>query len=246
MRRVEGGSDIPVDAALAPTLAPLQVAPAEAFRRLAALGFRRVQLAATQPGFRPRELDRSARRDLGATLRRREMTVAGIDLWIPPAHFLDPARVDRAVAATIETLKLAADLDRCPVCLELPEDGTGDEVIATMRDAALHEGIALADHAVPPAERPGIGVGVDPVAWMADGRDPVEAVAMAGERLVSARVGDLLRGGLRGPLGGDGGRLDVAAYHTALALRAVPVVIDARQWADPWAGLERTARAWAR
>ena len=39
----------------------------------------RVQLSAAQAGLRPRELDRSARRDLLATLRRRELAVAGID-----------------------------------------------------------------------------------------------------------------------------------------------------------------------
>ena len=67
------------------------------------------------------------------------------------------------------------------------------------------------------------------------------------DRLVSARLCDLLRSGLRGPIGDpQEGRLDVAAYRAALAGSAYrrSVVVDLRQWPDPWAGLERTAEVW--
>ncbi len=76
----------------------------------AALGVRAMQLDATSPGIRPRELDRSARRDVASLFRRLEVGFAGLDLSIPPAHFADPAHVDRAVKATCDALTLAADL----------------------------------------------------------------------------------------------------------------------------------------
>ena len=91
---------------LAPTLGPLAelLAPRSVFDRLSELGYRYVQLSAAQPGLRPRELDKSARRDLLATLRRREMSPAGVDLWIPPDHFLASATVDRAAEAVVEAI----------------------------------------------------------------------------------------------------------------------------------------------
>ena len=73
---------------LAPTLAPLGEQPRAALARLSKLGFRHVQLDATQPGLRPRELDRSARRHLAATLRRPEDSPIGVDLWVPASHFV--------------------------------------------------------------------------------------------------------------------------------------------------------------
>lgn len=245
MRRVAIAPHTSVDPRLAPTLAPLETPPQAAFRRLASLGFRRVQLSATQAGLRPRELDGSARRDLVVTLRRREIEVGGVDLWIPPSHFGEAARVDRAVAAVVEAIRLAADLGRCPVSLELPAGEEAEGVIASLRDTAMHHGVALADHAVPARVREGVGLGIDPVAWLADGADPVEGVVTAEDRLVSARLCDLVRGGLRGAVGEDGGRLDLAAYRAALTMRGeAAVVVDARQWADPWHGVRRTAEAW--
>src|SRR5690606_35381914 len=108
------------DMPLAPTLAALPGEPRRSIDRLHELGFRFIQLSATHPGLRPRELDQSARRDLLATLRRRERSPAGVDLWIPPEHFADAAQVDRAVAAAIAAIELAADLGRVPLSLALP------------------------------------------------------------------------------------------------------------------------------
>ena len=239
--------------ALAPTLAPLALPPRQAFDRLREMGFRHVQLSAAQPGLRPRELDRSARRDLAATLRRRELGVAGIDAWIPPAHFLDAARVDRAVAMVIEAIELAGDLGRCPVCLTLPADDseTGNPALASLVAAvvepAQRRGVELADHAIPVAAREGIGVGVDPAAWLARDEDPAAAVSRHAGRLVSVRLCDLLTSGLRGPIGDrQERRLDVIAYKVAVSLACPqrPVVVDARQWGEPWAGLRQTVEAW--
>lgn len=69
-----------------------------------------VQLDAAAAGLRPRELDRSARRDLAATLRRLSLACSGLDLFIPSSHFSDPAQTDRAVSAVFDAIELAADL----------------------------------------------------------------------------------------------------------------------------------------
>ena len=109
MRQLAGvHGDLP----LAPTLAPLGDRPRVALDRFAAMGFRHVQLSAMQPGLRPRDLDRSGRRDLGVRLGRLGMTAAGVDLWIPQTHFVDPYQVDRAVAAVLGAIELAGALDR--------------------------------------------------------------------------------------------------------------------------------------
>jgi hypothetical protein len=47
------------------------------------MGFRSVQLSAAQPGLRPRELDRSGRRDLLARLSRLQMPAAGLESGWP-------------------------------------------------------------------------------------------------------------------------------------------------------------------
>jgi sugar phosphate isomerase/epimerase len=240
---------------LAATIAPLPASPRQTFDRLREMGFRHVQLSAAQPGLRPRDLDRSARRDLLATLRRRELNLSGIDAWISPGEFLDPAKVDRAVAAVIEAIELAADLGRCPVSLTLParerdsdEDGPAlAAVTAALVEAAQVRDVLLADHVIPVVDREYIGVGIDPAAWLARDEDPAAAVSRHADRLVSLRLCDLLTSGLRGPIGdAQEGRLDVLAYKVAAGLAPAgrPVVVDARQWTDPWAGLRQTHEAW--
>lgn len=239
--------------ALSATLAPLETEPRRAFDRLGELGYRSVQFSAMQAGLRPRELDQSARRDLLASLRRRELAVSGLDAWIPPEHLLDPARADRATAALLDTIRLAGDLDRCCVSLTLPEAATDDEarrlepVIAALVETAEHMGVPLADHAVPVTRRAGIGLGLDPVAWLAASEDPAEAVLRHAEHTVAARLADLNAAGMRSPAtGGPGCRLDLRAYQVALSTLGLthPVVVDARQWTDPWTGLSRTIQAW--
>ncbi|MDY7109735.1 MAG: TIM barrel protein [Planctomycetota bacterium] len=248
----EAGSSTP---GLSATFAPLPTAPRRAFDRLREMGFGHVQLSAAQPGLRPRELDRSARRDLLATLRRRELAVSGLDVWIGPGEFLDPAKMDRAVGAMIEAIELAADLGRCPVSLTLPGRGGDSEedapdagaVMAAMIEAAQVRDVPLADHAIPVVDREYIGVGIDPAAWLARDEDPATAVSRHADRLVSLRLCDLLTSGLRGPIGdAQEGRLDVLAYRVAAGLAAAgrPIVVDARQWSDPWAGLKQTLDAW--
>lgn len=217
------------------------------FERVGALGYRGVQLDGAQPGLRARELDRSARRDLLATLRRRELRVTGIDLWIPAAHFTDIAGADRAVDRTLEAIGLAADLGRAPISLVLPgaEDDDAGGAVAMIRAAAEREGVALVDHAVPPALATTIGI--DPPAWLAAGEDPCAALARHASRVGVARLVDLLSTGMRGPAGDPrDGRLDLVAFRAAVSLAPenAVVVVDARQWTDPWAGVEASAERW--
>ena len=236
---------------LAPTLGPLGDQPRAALDRLAAMEFRYVQLSATQPELRPRDLDRSARRDLLVRLRRLELQISGLDLWIPPAHFLDPAHVDRAVDAVRAAVELAGDLQRCPISLELPrpvDDESLGPVIEAIAELALRAGVELADHAVADATQDHLGIGIDPAAQLSCNEDPAAAVMKHADRLVAARLCDLLASGMRGPIGeAQGGRLDVLSYRVALSVGGYdrPVVVDARQWSDPWSGLTQTARTWS-
>ena len=240
--------DQPLSLCLAPTLADLGADARRGLDRLARDGFRAVQLSAGQPGLRPRELDQSARRDLVATLRRRELSAAGLDLWIPAEHFIDAATADRAVTVAVATIELAGDLGRLPVSLTLPGDeGAGVEVIDALVARATARGVPLADHARPGCGRDTVGLGVDPVAWLVDGDDPALLGASTGRRLVSARLADLSADGLRRPPGAPGGRLDVTAYRVALTVAGYgrPVVLDLRQWADPMVGLGPARAVWA-
>jgi sugar phosphate isomerase/epimerase len=92
-----------------------------------------------------------------------------------------------------------------------------------------------------------MGVSLDPAAILAEGGDPVNMVSQLGPRLVSARVVDLLRSGMRGPVGAAGeSRLDVLGFRVALEMAGLArfPVIDARQWIDPHAGVLATVQAW--
>jgi len=239
---------------LSVTLTELGGAPRPAMDRAHELGLRWVQLSATQAGLRPRELDASARRDLLATLRRRELGLSGLDVWLPPDHFLDPATVDRALGAATGAVGLAADLGRVPVSINLPRVGEEapqvaalSEVIDALTTIADRQGVAIADHTLPAQERSGIGMGIDPAACLAIDTDPVSLVTAAGGNLISARLCDLLRTGMRGPIGSfTEGRLDVAAYRATLSVVGYdrPVIVDARQWSSPLPGITTTIRAW--
>lgn len=243
---------MPDGTSLAATIGPLGLPPREGLAAARSLQLRGVQLSATQPGLRPRDLDQAARRDLLATLRRMELTLAGLDLWIPAAHFASPAEIDRAVDAATAAVELAADLGRVPVSVSLPARGEGpaEAAVHTLARHAERFGVEIADHAAVIEPRAGIGVGIDPAVLLAAGGDPAMAVASvggAGGRLVTARLVDFTTGAMRAPLGEPDGRLDVVSYRAALDVvgYARPVVIDARQWRDAASGIARTAERWA-
>jgi sugar phosphate isomerase/epimerase len=259
---------------LAPTLQPLGGEARDDLARIASMGFRAVQLSATQSGMRPRELDASARRGLRAALRRLELAPSGIDLWIPPEHFTDSEHIERAIDAVRSAVELAADLGRVPVSLTLPhsrDPATGgdasnsrtpaeheastslDDAVAAIASHAERFGVELADHAIPNSSHLGhdraLGWGIDPAAWLARGENPARIVTQSHrtDHLVSARLADMLHSGMRGPPGeGPDHRLDTLAYRVALSVAGYrrPVVLDARQWPDVMGGLRESASHW--
>lgn len=250
---MQGVNDICCGSCLAPTLESLGDDPRIALDRLASLGFRFVQLSATQPGLRPRDLDNSARRDLTVKLRRWEIAASGIDLWIPPAHFVETSKVDRAVDATKAAIELASDLERCPVSMEFPSANDDDEVelqavIAAIAEHAAKFGIQIADHSVPVSNWQYIGIGIDPAAWLSNNSDPANAIHKNAEQIVSIRLCDLLTSGMRAPIcESQGSQLDIVQYQVAISVNGYlkPIVIDARQWQDPWTGIAQTANSWS-
>ena len=265
MAIVTHGSDL----TLAPTLRPLIQAAGgtlrQALDRLAGRGVGPVQLDATLAGLRPRELDERARRELAALIRRRGAYPAGLDLFIPRKHYLEREHVDRAVAASVAAIELAADLGRLPVSLALPVASVDESVRHALVEAADGRGVPLAVHGedeldalqrwLDELDLPGIGAGVDPAAVLAGGGDPVQVVQRLAPRLVVARVSDVERGGdaddrtrsqaVRCRLGA--GVLDVAAYRICVDLaerRVGPVVLELRGLAEPFAAVATAREAW--
>ncbi|MCC6676815.1 MAG: hypothetical protein IT436_06700 [Phycisphaerales bacterium] len=214
----------------------------------AGLGARFIQLDAALPGIRPRDLDRSARRDLAALLRRLELGLSGLDLWIPPAHFADPARADRAITALVQAVELAGDLTplaatpggRPTVSVSLPTN-LAEDVRQQLISAAGLRGVAIADHSWParagadPASP--IGIGVDPAAVILAGLDPAREVGTLASAPASARLCDLSPAGRVPP--GEGS-LDELSYTVALEVKGYrgPLVLDLRGLPRP----QRTAR----
>lgn len=218
-------------------------------------GFRAVQLCAATPGLRPRELDRSARRDLAASLRRDDLACSGLDLWIPEQHFADPQYLDRAVAAVLSAIELAADLATLAagsvvtsrparpglVSLLLPSS-LGADIRASLAQHARSRGVHLADHRWPvdesaPADPDDpLRIGLDPATILASGADPAAFAARLAKRVASARLTDLARGplGLRVAPGSRQGRLDVLSYLIGLATASYSgfAVADLRGIAD--------------
>lgn len=243
---------------MAVTLAPLG-SPRQALAWLSQLGVRGVQLSVQQPGLRPRDLSASARRDLAASLRRHELVCAGVDALVPAEHWCDSATVDRAVEALRECCQLGEALGRVPVTVSFPgadadaaRDQRRNDALHAVAAAASTHGVLLADMAcssggtVASLPRPPVGWCADPAAMLASGKAVPTVVAGLAGHLYSARIADLLRTGMRGPLGTADGQLDVLSYRMALemaGLQGLPVV-DARQWPDPASGVQRTVAAW--
>ncbi len=225
-----------------------------------ALGFSAIQLDATAQDLRPRDLDRSSRRDIAALLRRSGAHATGLDLWIPSAHFASPEHQDRALGATRAALELAADLcklgamARAVVSIELPTD-CPEGILAELRAATDRLGGSIADHAVREQSNEatkdttleGLDIGVDPAAILAAGQDPVSVGASAGTRLASARLSDLASSGRVAPLI-EGGRLDALAYKVALETAGyhAPPILDLRGVKDPLASAPGVCEAWSR
>lgn len=213
-----------------------------ALRRAAELGYGAVQLDGAAAGMRAREMDRSARRDLAAMLRRLGLRVAGVDLWVPKEHFAKGAHTERAVGAVTGALELAAEVVQLAggsaVVAVSMGAGAAADVRAALREAEERAGARLADHHWPPSA--GEGVGIDPAAMILAGAEPHAEVLRLSDVPVAARLSDLSPVG-RVPAGR--GKLDVMAYEVALVTRgfAAPVVLDLRGLLD--ADGEAAARA---
>lgn len=137
------------------------LAPREQIKACAAgvlsAGGRHLTLDVTANGFRPRELDRSARRDLVATFNRDEVLLSGLDCLVPAEHLRDREKLDRAVAAISAAIELAADMRVRRVACRLPSE-PDPQAVELLRAAAERQGVVLAAYG-PPA---GLAVGAIP------------------------------------------------------------------------------------
>lgn len=207
-------------------------------------GFHGIALDATAPGTRGRELDRSARRELAALLRRSELHFTGLDLWIPSSHFSLDEYLDRAVSVTIDAIDLTAEIGRLNaaarpvVSMTLPADGA-TLAVDRILEAASATGVTIADHQWPPAAQSddvahSLGVGIDPATLLLAGDDPVEQLLLHHRRLACVRLSDADQAGRVAP---GVGRLDVQAYTAAAEAGGFAqwILIDARGVADPLA-----------
>lgn len=206
----------------------------------ATLGFRAVQWHGASPATRARDLARSARRDLAAMLRRHELVSSGVDLWIPTAHYLDPAHADRVAEAVAESLVFSADLaslsaGRAVVCVTLPAEPAAAGLIAALAERARTAGALLADASWPPKwTAQGVAVCIDPATIVLATEptiSPAKAIATAGPAVACARLSDL---GPAGRVEPGLGRLDLLAYLAALTTNASvgSPVVDLRGIAD--------------
>lgn len=220
---------------------------------IASLGVRGIALDAAAPGMRARELSRSGRRDIASLLRRCELELSGLDLWIPPEHFADASTSQRAIDACTQALEMAGELatlvggrSRPVVSVVLPADLSAT-TRAELAGAAQRGGCVLADHAImsdegePPA---GIGVGIDPVYYLTDGQSPAKALTRAGDRLASARLCDTSAMG-RCVVGSGGAKLDVTGYAGAMIVSGQRwVTLDLRGLGDAAVAATRAMDAW--
>lgn len=222
--------------------APWASGPRAAIQWAADAGFRCIQLDATAAGLRPRELDRSGRRDITTLLKRLGLDLAGLDLWIPRDHFTEQANQARAISAVEAAVELVADLrgaaSRAPVVsLNLPVNAD-PSLRVLLAAGADRQGVLIADHtvrtdeaALVAAEGP-LGFGIDPAEAIRAGVDLPRLIARLGDALRSARLSDW--GGTRRIAVGGRGRLDLLAYSASLSVSgyARPVIVDLRDIDD--------------
>lgn len=210
---------------------------------------RGLALDAARPDCRARDLGRSARRDLAAMLRRTELELAGIDLFIPPEHYTDPARSERAFETVEQTAILAGELARLVggrsrplVSLTLPTSLPEHERAGLTAIFEQHGAIG-ADH-TPDAPHPSawLGTGIDPAACFLAGADPASLAARAG--VVALRLSNLNATG-RCAVNAEGGRLDLPAYTGATLTSDLRwMIADTRGVGDPRRGVNAAVQAW--
>ncbi len=222
--------------------------PARASIRSAAnLGYRAVQLDLTHPEIRPRTLDRSARRDIAAVLRRHQLVCTGIDLWLPPEHLAGGPNLERAANAVVGAIEFVREFaslvhTAAVVSLTLPTEPDREAMTEIEAAARRHE-VAVANHAWPAKD---VGsLGLDPALAIMAGQSAPKSATLLGSRLASARLCDAGVSG-RLPIGASGGTLDVPAYAAAISISApnIPVVADVRSLPDPSAAAASALQSW--
>ena len=227
------------------------------------LGYEQVQLDLTQPTLRPRELDGSARRDVAKTILRSGLQLAGVDLFVPPADFLDAARVDRATGAVLAAIECGADLrPGCVVSVVLPA-GIDVGVLRAIAAQAERFGVRVADHAWPARQIDdsmghAVGIGIDPAAMMVQtnatgakgsvavsARDIPNAVATLAAAPIAARWSEA---GIVGRIahGDRASGLDVLQYAAVLGARGYggAMVVDLRSVVEQGGAARGAARVW--
>ncbi|MEM1209544.1 MAG: TIM barrel protein [Planctomycetota bacterium] len=246
---------------LAVTVGPLVRSGGVSVRRaldaIVAAGITGVQLDATLAGTRPRELDRRARQDLLALVRRTGLSLGGLDCFVPTAHLTAGPDLDRAVAALVAAVTLAADLGRTCLSFALPTlDETPRDALDAVLEAADAHAVPLALHAehdldalrrlVDSIGSPTVRVGVDAASCLIASREiTATATADIGSlRLADARH-DRDRQWQRCALGD--GELDIPAAHIAAELTprdGRPVVLDTSRVEHPAAAMREAVAAW--
>ncbi|MBI1336826.1 MAG: TIM barrel protein [Phycisphaera sp.] len=218
-------------------------------------GMRCLQLDATLPGVRPRELSKRARQDLAALFTRSGVRLTGVDLFIPQRHFVEAAHLDRAMAALVGAMELCVDLGRVPLSLALPVSEMEVGSLKFVVESADGLGVKLAVHDerhVDPlvswlagVDLRGIGMGIDPAALIAAGLDANQVLHKHGNRVTVARLSDYAAGN-RTPIGR--GELDVTGYRIALDIAGKscvgPVVLDLRGLSDPTGAMASGIKMW--
>ncbi|MGV6813871.1 MAG: hypothetical protein ACWA5W_02540 [Phycisphaerales bacterium] len=230
--------------------------PKAAIEEIHALGVRGITLDASVPDFRPRSLTRSARRDLAASLRRRELEFTGVDLWIPQEHFADANHAQRAIDAVAQAAEMSSELatlvggrSRPVVSVILPIDMNETDRHAIGANAQ-RVGAAIADHQPEMFRQEqsnlvaGIDIGIDPVLILMNGESPGKAVTHAGEHLASIRLDDINAMG-RCVVGAQGGKLDIKGYAGALIVAGHEwVTLDVREMPEPSIAYHHAKQAW--
>lgn len=231
--------------------------PREGLAWLSSIGIRATAFSATDPLTRPRDLDRSARRDLVAIMSRLELRCACVDCFLPTAHFLDAAQVDRATAAAIDAIEFAAEIATLEgrigggtVVLSVPttKDKLAQDALDAISATAQHQGVHVA---VPTCDaslvfQPFL-VALDPAQILANNQDPLTIALASSRRIGAVRIVDLLRSGSRGPIGEpQEAQLDCRGFASGCRAAGFEgeFVVDLRQWHDPRGGLLATLSRW--
>lgn len=219
------------------------------------MGVRGITLDASAPDFRPRTLTRSARRDLAASLRRRELAFTGLDLWIPPEHFFDASNAHRAIDAVAQAAEMSSELatlvggrSKPVVSVLLPTDMNETDRLAIGANAQ-RVGAVITDHQPERSEHvehvAGIAIGVDPALVLMNGKSPGKAVTHAGEHLASVRLNDMNAMG-RCVVGAPGGKLDIKGYAGALIVVGQDwITLDVREMPEPSVAYQHARQAWS-